>query len=62
MDNNLDLGYRHDWIQKMADVCEASSTIDSTLFDKYEVKRGPERPRCPNRTYGGFRDPFLYGG
>ena len=24
----------------MADVCEASSTIDSTLFDKYEVKRG----------------------
>lgn len=40
MDNNLDLGYRHDWIQKMADVCEASSTIDSTLFDKYEVKRG----------------------
>lgn len=40
MNNNLDLGYRHDWIQKMADVCEASSTIDSTLFDKYEVKRG----------------------
>ena len=40
MGSNLNLEYRHDWIQKMAGVCEASSTIDSTLFDKYEVKRG----------------------
>lgn len=24
----------------MASVCEASSTIDSTLYEKYEVKRG----------------------
>lgn len=36
----LDLDYRYDWLQKMANKCEASSTIDSTLFDKYEVKRG----------------------
>ena len=40
MNKNLDLEYKHEWLQKMADVCEASSTIDSTLFDKYEVKRG----------------------
>ena len=40
MDSNLDLKYRRDWIRKMAAECEASSTIDSTLFDKYEVKRG----------------------
>lgn len=40
MGSNLNLEYRRDWIRKMAGVCEASSTIDSTLFDKYEVKRG----------------------
>lgn len=40
MSNNLDAGYRSDWLHKMATVCEASSTIDSTLFEKYEVKRG----------------------
>ena len=36
MNKNLDLEYKHEWLQKMADVCEASSTIDSTLFSKYE--------------------------
>lgn len=40
MSNNLNAGYRSDWLHKMASVCEASSTIDSTLFEKYEVKRG----------------------
>ncbi len=40
MSNNLDAGYNKEWLHKMASVCEASSTIDSTLFDKYEVKRG----------------------
>ncbi len=40
MNKNLDAGYRNDWIHKMAAVCEESSTIDSTLFEKYEVKRG----------------------
>lgn len=40
MNNNLDAGYRSDWLHKMASVCEASSTIDSTLFERYEVKRG----------------------
>lgn len=40
MSNNLDAGYRSDWLHKMALVCEASSTIDSTLFERYEVKRG----------------------
>lgn len=40
MSNNLNAGYGNDWIHKMAAVCEESSTIDSTLFAKYEVKRG----------------------
>lgn len=40
MSNNLDAGYRKDWLHKMAAVCEASTTIDSTLFERYEVKRG----------------------
>jgi citrate synthase len=40
MSSNLDADYRSDWIRKMATVCEESSTIDSTLFGKYEVKRG----------------------
>ncbi len=40
MNKNLDLEYRNDWIRKMASTCEASCTIDSTLFDKYKVKRG----------------------
>ena len=40
MSKNLDAGYRSDWLHKMAAVCEASSTIDSTLFEKYKVKRG----------------------
>ncbi len=40
MNNNLDAGYRSDWLHKMASVCEASSTIDSMLFERYEVKRG----------------------
>lgn len=38
--NNLNAEYRNDWLHKMASVCEESSTIDSTLFSKYEVKRG----------------------
>lgn len=40
MSNNLNADYNKDWLQAMANVCEASSTIDSTLFEKYEVKRG----------------------
>lgn len=40
MSNNLDAGNKNDWLHKMASVCEASSTIDSTLFERYEVKRG----------------------
>ncbi len=40
MSNNLNAGYGNDWIRRMASVCEESSTIDSTLFSKYEVKRG----------------------
>jgi citrate synthase len=40
MENNLNAEYRKDWLHKMASVCEESSTIDSTLFEKYEVKRG----------------------
>ncbi len=40
MSNHLDAGYREDWLHEMATVCEESSTIDSTLFGKYEVKRG----------------------
>ena len=40
MSNNLNAGYRNEWLHKMALVCEASSTIDSTLYEKYEVKRG----------------------
>jgi citrate synthase len=40
MSSNLDADYRSDWIQKMAMVCEETGTIDSTLFGKYEVKRG----------------------
>ena len=40
MSNNLNAGYRNEWLHKMASVCEASSTIDSTLYGKYEVKRG----------------------
>ena len=38
--DNLNAEYGSDWIAKMASVCEESSTIDSTLFGKYEVKRG----------------------
>ncbi len=38
--SNLNAEYRNDWLHKMASVCEAKSTIDSTLFQKYEVKRG----------------------
>ena len=55
MNKNLDLEYKHEWLQKMADVCEASSTIDSTLFDKYEVKRG-----LRDLIDGDFRDSFLH--
>ena len=40
IENRLDDDYRQDWLKKMAFVSEATSTIDSTLFDKYEVKRG----------------------
>ena len=40
MSNDLNAGYGNDWIRRMASVCEESSTIDSTLFSKYEVKRG----------------------
>lgn len=38
--NNLNAEHGSEWISKMASVCEESSTIDSTLFGKYEVKRG----------------------
>ena len=38
--DNLNAEYGSEWIAKMASVCEESSTIDSTLFGKYEVKRG----------------------
>ena len=40
IEKRLDDDYRQDWIHKMAMVSEASATIDSTLFSKYEVKRG----------------------
>ena len=40
IENRLDDDYRQDWLRKMASVSEATATIDSTLFDKYEVKRG----------------------
>lgn len=40
IEKRLDDDYRQDWIRKMASVSEATATIDSTLFDKYEVKRG----------------------
>ncbi len=40
MNDKLSAGYRNDWLHRMASVCEESSTIDSTLFEKYEVKRG----------------------
>ena len=40
MSNDLNAGYGNDGIRRMASVCEESSTIDSTLFSKYEVKRG----------------------
>ncbi|MBO4396110.1 MAG: citrate/2-methylcitrate synthase [Eubacterium sp.] len=36
----MDDDYRQDWLRKMASVSEATATIDSSLFDKYEVKRG----------------------
>ena len=39
-EKRLDNDYRADWLRKMANISEASSTIDSTLFNKYEVKRG----------------------
>ena len=31
MSNNLNAGYRNEWLHKYGIVCEASSTIDSTL-------------------------------
>lgn len=40
MASKLSAEYRGDWLHKMAGVCEGSSTIDSTLFERYEVKRG----------------------
>ncbi len=40
MSDNLNAEYNNEWLHKMASVCEESSTIDSTLFEKYEVKRG----------------------
>ncbi|MEE3467252.1 MAG: citrate/2-methylcitrate synthase [Eubacterium sp.] len=40
IEKRLDDDFRQDWIRKMASVSEATATIDSTLFDKYEVKRG----------------------
>ncbi|MCR5796638.1 citrate/2-methylcitrate synthase [Eubacterium xylanophilum] len=40
MGNKMDLEYRNDWIKSMAKRCEASSIIDSSLFSKYDVKRG----------------------
>jgi len=36
----LNAEYGNEWIRKMASVCEESSTIDPSLFGKYEVKRG----------------------
>ncbi len=40
IEKRLDDDFRQDWLRKMASVSEATATIDSTLFDKYEVKRG----------------------
>lgn len=40
IEKRLDDDYRVDWIRKMAAVSEATATIDSSLFEKYEVKRG----------------------
>lgn len=40
MSSNLNVGYGNDWLHRMASMCEESSTIDSALFEKYEVKRG----------------------
>lgn len=40
IEKRMDDDYRADWLRKMASVSEASATIDSTLFNKYEVKRG----------------------
>lgn len=40
IENRMDDEFRQDWLRKMASVSEATATIDSTLFDKYEVKRG----------------------
>ena len=39
MDNN-NLNETQKWIKKMAAVCEQTSVIDSSLFEKYDVKRG----------------------
>ncbi len=39
-ETRMDDEFRQDWLRKMASVSEATATIDSTLFDKYEVKRG----------------------
>ncbi len=36
----LDTECNREWLQKMAAVCEQNSTIDSSLYTKYEVKRG----------------------
>ncbi len=40
MEKKMALGYRDGWIRQMAHRCEASATIDTTLFEKYAVKRG----------------------
>ena len=40
IETRMDDEFRQDWLRKMASVSEATATIDSTLFDKYEVKRG----------------------
>ncbi len=40
MSSRLDAEYKNDWLHKMAVKCEETSTIDSSLFSKYEVKRG----------------------
>ena len=40
MSKQLNAEYNNDWLHKMAMRCEETSTIDSSLFSKYEVKRG----------------------
>ena len=40
MSKHLDTEQNKEWLEKMASVCEEHSKIDSSLFTKYDVKRG----------------------